>query len=466
MKTSKLQCGNHIRSGFENQFMTILKKKYNFFLEASFTTIHTIAVSNDGKIVITVSDENLVNIWSLDLSKQINSFMSSNISKSCITVTNDGKFIAFGSSNCSVEIQSTINKKSTKLVGHTEIVQCVVATNDSNYIISGSYDKTIRIWNIQQKTQKVIITDHSNRVNCITITKDNRYIVSGSYGIRVWNFQTQIQKAVFESSIYLVESLAVTSDNKYIVSISTSKYNKIQLFNLPEKRLEAVLEGHTKRVLVIGLSIDNKYVISYSRDTTIRLWSIESKNQESVVKTIPYHKNRCVAISNDNIYFNSGIPKTNLDIYNCIERQKKLQFPGHTMSVTSIALTSDYEYIITGSYDMTVRIWNFQNKAEIDLFKFHQRPVECVGITDDDKYMMSFSGEKLRIWDSNNSSKRGMIRVGCFWMKKIKSMAMTKNRRYIVATVSEKNNVGEYTYIWKISLKEFSRLFGKKARYR
>ena len=256
-----------------------------------------------------------------------------------------------------------------------------------------------------------------------------------------------------------MRSLAITSDNKYIVSISYSN-DKIKLFSLSEKRLEATLEGHTKSVLAIGLSVNDKYIISYSRDTTIRLWSVETKNQESVVRTLPYQEYRCVAISNDNIYCNLGTNKNNLDIYNCIERKNKILFKGHTRSVASIVLTSDYKHIITGSHYKTVRIWNFQNKAEIALFKFHENLVQCVGITHDNKYIMSCSVDTLRIWAYEDRSQRAIMRIGELCMK---SMAVTKNIRYIVASIIKNKKEGEYTYTWKIPSKELSRLFGRRV---
>ena len=54
--------------------------------------------------------------------------------------------------------------------GHIDRVSCVAVTKDNKYIISGSEDKTIRIWNILQKTQEAVLKGHVSCINSVAVT--------------------------------------------------------------------------------------------------------------------------------------------------------------------------------------------------------------------------------------------------------------------------------------------------------
>ena len=47
------------------------------------------------------------------------------------------------------------------LEGHTELINSVAITSDNKYIVSGGYDKTVRIWNLQDKTQEAVLQGHT-----------------------------------------------------------------------------------------------------------------------------------------------------------------------------------------------------------------------------------------------------------------------------------------------------------------
>ena len=44
------------------------------------------------------------------------------------------------------------------------LVKCVAITSDNKYIVSGGSDKTVRIWNLQDKTQEAVLQGHTDSV--------------------------------------------------------------------------------------------------------------------------------------------------------------------------------------------------------------------------------------------------------------------------------------------------------------
>lgn len=68
----------------------------------------------------------------------------------------------------------------------------------------------------------------------------------------------------------------------------------------------------------------------------------------------------------------------------------------------SIAISSDSNYIVSGSKDKTIKIWNLkENYGLIHCFpEAHQAIIRSVRITSDIKYIISGSDdESIKIWD-------------------------------------------------------------------
>ena len=93
------------------------------------------------------------------------------------------------------------------LEGHTELISSVAITSDNKYIVSGGRDKTVRIWNLKDKTQEAVLQGHTASVNSVAITSDNKYIVSGGWDdtVRIWNLQDKTQEAVLQGHTDLVK---------------------------------------------------------------------------------------------------------------------------------------------------------------------------------------------------------------------------------------------------------------------
>ena len=58
-------------------------------------------------------------------------------------------------------MKSLEKSQETVLNSHSDEVATLAVTSDNKHIISGSYDKTIRVWNLLEKKQKILLKGHS-----------------------------------------------------------------------------------------------------------------------------------------------------------------------------------------------------------------------------------------------------------------------------------------------------------------
>ena len=83
-----------------------------------------------------------------------------------------------------------------------------------------------------------------------------------------------------------------------------------------------------------------------------------------------------------------------------MEHREEAIFRGHFSYVNSVAITSDHKYIISGSDDKTVRIWNLVENKQEAVLEGHTDSVYSVAVTSDNKYIISGSDdETVRVWN-------------------------------------------------------------------
>lgn len=298
-------------------------------------------------------------------------------------------------------VQNLPENNELMLEGHTGSVYCIAITSDSQYIVSGSSDSTIRIWDLESKTEQGCLEGHTGSIRSILITADNKYIVSGSYDktIRIWSLHSRGLQGVLQSDNSYITSVSITNDNKYVVSASSD--SNLIVWNLLTRTQETVLQGHTGCVYCVAITHDNKFVVSGSYDRVLRIWNLHTRTQEAMLKG---HKSyiTCVAVMRNNKYCVSGSSDNTLRAWNLYTKKEEAVLQGHTDSVRTVVITNDDQYAISGSYDHTIRTWDLKNKVQEAVFQGHVDVVWGLAVANHNQFVVSVSEDKtIRMWKLN-----------------------------------------------------------------
>ncbi|KAL7715873.1 WD domain containing protein [Entamoeba marina] len=117
------------------------------------------------------------------------------------------------------------------------------------------------------------------------------------------------------------------------------------------------LNGHTGGIFVVKFTPNGKYLMSGSEDRTIRLWNY---TQKKIIKTFqsPCREVFDLSIFNDN----SKIVCCGADyhpfIVDVMTSQVLRRYKGHDGKINCLQLNEQQNVIGTGSYDMTVKLWD------------------------------------------------------------------------------------------------------------
>jgi WD40 repeat protein len=137
-----------------------------------------------------------------------------------VAVTADGKRVISGSNDKTVKVWNLeTGEEQLTLSGHSSWVQAVAVTADGKRVISGSNDNTVKVWNLETGEEQLTLSGHSGYVLAVAVTADGKRVISGSNDntVKVWNLETGEEIATFigESDFY---SCAVTPKGLTIVA--------------------------------------------------------------------------------------------------------------------------------------------------------------------------------------------------------------------------------------------------------
>ena len=143
-----------------------------------------------------------------------------------------------------------------------------------------------------------------------------------------------------------------------------------------------------------------------------------------------------IAITTDNKYIVSGGYDKTVRIWSLKDRTQEAILQNHTASVSSVKITSNNKYIISGSFDKTVRIWDLQEKTQEAVLKGHTDFVNSIAVTSDSKYIVSGSRDNnLRIWDFQFKRLEAVLQGH---ISSVNAIAITSDNKYIASGGDDK----------------------------
>jgi len=340
-------------------------------------SVSSIAISPDGKRVITGSSDHLVKIWEVETGALAWTSRTHDCKNGCTCTMPKNEY----GNRC---IRMT---PGCPIKGHPGGVSCIALSSDGTRIASGSSNYLTRGWSDLMiwdcETGSEMFTMRPGSVTSVAFARDGKRLVSLVYQIFIiWNAETGAEVsrvgAKFKYSGSL-SSVAFSPDGKRIVMGRTEDIFA-EIWDVETSLAAKVcdLVGHTGSVSCIAFSPDGKLLVSGSEDTTVKIWDTSTGAE---LWTSRVHK----------------------DNKACTCRFSDLHCPirGHSGMVLSVAFSPDGKRVVSGSYDKTVKIWNYETfGAAVPTLRGHSERVNSVAFTPDGKRVVSGSGDKLvKIWD-------------------------------------------------------------------
>jgi serine/threonine protein kinase len=246
-------------------------------LKGHTSSVNCLAISPDGKTLVSGSADNSVRLWEFATGKALKTLTGHTSYVNTIAITPDGKTLVSGSADTTIKLWDLASGKELKtLRGHQGFVNSLDISPDGRILASVSADKTIKLWDLAKGTIIRTLKGHDNYVNALVFSPDGQSLFSGGADsiIQQWEVNTGKEVRAFRGHTSYVNALAISTDGKTLISSSADKTIKAwDLISLAQPR---TLTGHTSFVNAIALKPDGKTLISSSGDQTFKVWDLET----------------------------------------------------------------------------------------------------------------------------------------------------------------------------------------------
>merc|ERR1712167_487169 len=169
--------------------------------------------------------------------------------------------------------------------------------------------------------------------------------------------------------------------------------------------MRGVLEGHSGWVTSIATTNENpEMILSASRDKTVMVWQITGEDMKygAPKKALRGHGH----------FVLSGSWDGTLRLWDLNTGLTTRRFVGHSKDVLSVAFSADNRQIVSGSRDKTIKLWNTLGECKYTIVsdgEGHSEWVSCVSLSPNASHPLIVSGgwDKLvKVWNLSNCKLR------------------------------------------------------------
>ncbi len=354
--------------------------------------VSDVALSHDGKMIATASDDGTVKLWNQQ-GQLLQTFKGHNSPISDVDLSKDGKMIATASDDGTAKLWNQQGQSLQTFKGHNSPISNIDLSKDGEMIATASDDGTVKLWNQQGKNFYTWKADH-NQVLDLYFSPDGETIVTASNDgtVKLWNQQGQLLQTLKGHDDRLSD-INLSPDGEMIATASDD--GTVKLWNQQGQVLQT-LKGHNSLVSDVEFSSDGQMIATASDDGTVKLWN----QQGQVLPTLKGHKSSVsdLAFSPDGKMIATASDDGTVKLWN-EQGQVFWTLRGHKSSVSDVEFSPDGKTIATASDDGTVKLWNQQGQV-LQTLEGYDNLVNSVALSPDGKTIATASDDStVKLWN-------------------------------------------------------------------
>ncbi|MCB8752680.1 WD40 repeat domain-containing protein [Planktothrix agardhii] len=317
--------------------------------EAHDSWILSVAISSDGKKIVSASADKTIKIWNLSPWRLDHTLKEHTSWVNAVTITPDNETIVSGSADKTIKLWNLQTGKLCKTLKNEQelgIVLSLKLDSTGKCLFCGSANNKITIWSLNNHTLVKTLEGHSNWVQSLTFIPDENSLISGSRDgiVKYWKPKNKsnpsqydnVQKALIsvcdigftvsaftgnwwlaapafiagavikaspDPDEYVLKKLALVRSKEFYPQginslikdsqkeciISCSDESILKKYNLKDKNLEIFLKDDSNFISALAISSGHKIIVTASEDW-VTLWDTNTGEVLHPIKGCSYQK--------------------------------------------------------------------------------------------------------------------------------------------------------------------------------
>lgn len=238
------------------------------------TNVWAVAVSNDGKALITTGYNGKIVVWNVAEKKPQATLEKKGWCRG-VALSPDGSKFATAHEDGNITIWETAGAKESKTIkAHEAAVYDLEFAADNNTLATCSTDKFAKLWDTNAGTEKAKM-EHGDAVWAVSWSKDGNLLATcgADRKIKLWN-NAGADQGTLEGHKDWVSDVAISPDATTVASCSHDR--TVKLWSVAEKKETASLGPYKLSVWAVAFSPDGTILATGAHDG-LKLWNVASK---------------------------------------------------------------------------------------------------------------------------------------------------------------------------------------------
>ncbi|HEY3964873.1 MAG TPA: WD40 repeat domain-containing protein [Planctomycetaceae bacterium] len=285
------------------------------------------------------------------------------------------------------------------LSGHKDGIFCLSLSPDGTSVASGGGDGTVRIWDLEDRSQEAVLRGHTGRVLGLAWSPDGTTIVTGGNdnSIRIWDLTSGKEVSVWANLPRPVRGLDISDDGK---TVAAALGMDVYYWPIDNRDARRVLRGHRQPISGFAFLPGGQELVTFASDKTVRIWDLATSQAVAVMPGPSGHCYGLVLSANGKTIACVGGARVHL--YDAQQRVPLDPVEPNAHILCGAAISSDGRTLAIGSQDKVIVVWDIPGKRERARLNGHDFAVgPMVFLPDGHTLVTSSHDSTLKLWKVN-----------------------------------------------------------------